>query len=378
MHHEKSVVRALVVAALAAAVVIPACGGGGGGGGGGGVPPTPFTVISTTPVGATAGISKTRTIHIRMSGTIDGATISGVVLRQGVTPVAVTRNHQSCLNTILLDPTAPLAPLTAYTVDVTAALLSSGGTPATPFTFSFTTSAASNTVLPTFLGVSTAANPTTTTVDLTWGAASDDLTVAGSIFYDIFVSTLGNTCFDFGAAPVASPQGVTSHTVTGLNPNTTYFFGVRARDAEGNRDATGDNTAAPAGVKTLVSFLTNLYTPIISVICTTCHFPGGEGEHMNLTTKALALAAWINVPPGDGVGTISMCDVPPPGVNFRVEPGNADNSLLFRKVAPDNAALPRCGERMPLRGFPDGSNIYLDAATVQTFRDWILQGALDN
>ncbi|WP_328617762.1 glycoside hydrolase family 9 protein [Amycolatopsis sp. NBC_00355] len=70
------------------------------------------------------------------------------------------------------------------------------------------------------------ATPGSTSVSLTWTAATDDVGVAG---YDVLNSA---------GAVVGSTTG-TGYRVTGLTPATAYTFSVRARDAAGNQSAAG-------------------------------------------------------------------------------------------------------------------------------------------
>jgi chitodextrinase len=73
---------------------------------------------------------------------------------------------------------------------------------------------------PTPPGNLTVTSKTTTSVSLSWTASTDDTGVAG---YDVRQA----------GAVVGSPTG-TSHTVSGLTPNTSYSFSVVARDNAGN------------------------------------------------------------------------------------------------------------------------------------------------
>ena len=65
-----------------------------------------------------------------------------------------------------------------------------------------------------------AASVTSGSASLTWNPSTDDVDVAS---YDVFVGTA-----------LAVSSAVTSDTVIGLSPSTTYSFTVRARDAAGN------------------------------------------------------------------------------------------------------------------------------------------------
>jgi len=102
-----------------------------------------------------------------------------------------------------------------------------------------------------------------------------------------------------------------------------------------------------------VSFANDLQ-PIFAANCVGCHnlpTPGG-----GLVLKAGG--SWANL-----VDKVSV------GFNpaVRVIPGNPDDSVLYGKLIGDASV----GEVMP----PNGS---LAAGTLELFRTWILEGALDN
>ncbi|WNG52354.1 chitinase [Archangium minus] len=69
----------------------------------------------------------------------------------------------------------------------------------------------------------TSTSKSSTSVSLSWNASTDNIGVTG---YEVFS----------GSTLAASTTG-TSATVSGLSPNTTYTFTVKARDAAGNRSA---------------------------------------------------------------------------------------------------------------------------------------------
>lgn len=81
----------------------------------------------------------------------------------------------------------------------------------------------------------TASNVTSATVDLSWSAATDNVGVTG---YNIY-----------NGATLVTTVSTTSHTVTGLSPNTSYTFTVRARDAANNESGASNSvnvTTLPA------------------------------------------------------------------------------------------------------------------------------------
>jgi len=88
---------------------------------------------------------------------------------------------------------------------------------------------------PVFSGISSIDSITTTSMTLSWSAATDNVTPQGNIQYLIYMSTT------FGGENFAMPSftttpGATSFSVTGLSPVTTYYFVVRAMDEAGNID----------------------------------------------------------------------------------------------------------------------------------------------
>ncbi|MCD1258346.1 fibronectin type III domain-containing protein [Paenibacillus athensensis] len=69
-----------------------------------------------------------------------------------------------------------------------------------------------------------APSKTSTSVNLSWTASTDNVGVTG---YDVYS----------GSTVVASTTGATSATVSGLSANTSYTFTVKAKDAAGNVSA---------------------------------------------------------------------------------------------------------------------------------------------
>ncbi|VAX33708.1 hypothetical protein MNBD_NITROSPIRAE03-734 [hydrothermal vent metagenome] len=89
---------------------------------------------------------------------------------------------------------------------------------------------------PTFGGVETATATSSTDIDLTWTAATDDTTAQSNIVYLIYISTTSGGQ-DFLVPPSFTiAAGATTFPVTGLTSLTTYYFVVRAEDEAGNVD----------------------------------------------------------------------------------------------------------------------------------------------
>jgi len=109
--------------------------------------------------------------------------------------------------------------------------------------------------------------------------------------------------------------------------------------------------------------------PLFDRNCVRCHSQGGIG--FNLTggnenngldlTPGSAYNSLVNQP------TFRLPDVQP---NWRVLPGNVDDSYIIQKISP---GTPKFGSRMPTDGPP-----FLTEAEIRTILDWILGGAPDN
>ncbi len=98
---------------------------------------------------------------------------------------------------------------------------------------------ANDTTPPTFVGVSGLTVQSSTAVLVQWAAGTDDVSTPGQLVYDIYRSTVPFV-FPLSAPVIAAPQytsgaGATSFSATGLTPDTTYYFHVRARDQAGLR-----------------------------------------------------------------------------------------------------------------------------------------------
>jgi hypothetical protein len=124
-----------------------------------------------------------------------------------------------------------------------------------------TATTAGDTNPPLFGGLVSAAPTSPTAINLTWAAATDDVSIPGTIRYRVFRGTSAGG-EDFTTPVMTTGGGVTSVVVNSLTPSTPYFFVVRALDEAGNIDAntveksatTNPDVTAPtfAGVATFV------------------------------------------------------------------------------------------------------------------------------
>jgi len=104
-------------------------------------------------------------------------------------------------------------------------------------TLNTTTPSSGDTIPPTFGGAETATAISSSQIDLTWSAATDNVTASSNIVYLIYISTTSGG-EDFLLPPTyTTAAGATSYSVTGLASFTTYYFVVRAKDEAGNVDS---------------------------------------------------------------------------------------------------------------------------------------------
>ncbi len=130
-----------------------------------------------------------------------------------------------------------LSPATTYYF-VVRAKDETGNKDSNSIEISATTLSPPDTTAPDFGGLSSAVTISTTSLRLSWNSAADDTTASSNIVYNIYrsISPGGET---YTSPSYTTGPGVTSYTVTGLSPGTTYYFVVRAKDEAGNTD---DNT----------------------------------------------------------------------------------------------------------------------------------------
>jgi mono/diheme cytochrome c family protein len=97
---------------------------------------------------------------------------------------------------------------------------------------------------------------------------------------------------------------------------------------------------------------------IFDAHCVQCHDTGDPESDQNLEPDA-AYSSTVQIP---------AKELP---FMHRIEPGSPEKSYLFHKISGTQTTVGGSGERMPRGG-------RLSDAEIQTIRDWIAQGALDN
>ena len=115
-----------------------------------------------------------------------------------------------------------------------------------------------DTTAPTFAGNTTSlamSSNTTTTISLSWSAASDNVTAVAGLRYTIYRCTGSTSCDPFaGTVVTTTAAGVTTYTDTGLSDSTYYTYGVRARDYRNNLSTNTDKLLASTVYSTSSQF----------------------------------------------------------------------------------------------------------------------------
>ena len=92
-----------------------------------------------------------------------------------------------------------------------------------------------DTTPPTFAGASSATAVSTSAINLSWTAATDNVDAASAIVYRIYRSTTSGGQ-NFSSPLATTSAGATSYQATELSASTKYYFVVRAKDTSGNED----------------------------------------------------------------------------------------------------------------------------------------------
>ncbi|MFD7524393.1 MULTISPECIES: lytic polysaccharide monooxygenase [Paenibacillus] len=177
------------------------------------------TVAPTAPSGAAASNVTTTGATLTWGASTDNVGVTGYQVYNGSTLVTTTSGSATSYNV------TGLTPNTAYTFTVKAIDAAGNTSPASnPVTFT-TGSAPVDNQAPTAPAGLTAGTATSSSVALSWNAATDNVGVTGYRIYK-------------GTTLAGTVSGSTlTYTVSGLTPSTAYTFTVRAIDAAGNESA---------------------------------------------------------------------------------------------------------------------------------------------
>ena len=88
---------------------------------------------------------------------------------------------------------------------------------------------------PVFAGLEAVVASSVSSIQLSWSPATDNQSLSGSIVYLIYMATSSGGQI-FSSPSFTTAAGATSYPITGFDPNTPYYFVVRARDGSGNID----------------------------------------------------------------------------------------------------------------------------------------------
>ncbi|MFF3030973.1 glycoside hydrolase family 6 protein [Streptomyces rubiginosohelvolus] len=186
------------------------------------------TEAPSTPTGLKSTGKTATSVSLSWSAATDNIGVSGYDVYRGTTKV----NTAAVAGTVFTD--SGLTSSTAYSYTVRARD-AAGNTSPTSAALAVTTDAGGgggDTQAPTAPAALTVSGTTTTSVSLSWSAATDNTGVSG---YDVYRGTT-----KVNNAPVSA----TVFTDAGLTADTAYSYTVRARDAAGNVSAASSAAAA--------------------------------------------------------------------------------------------------------------------------------------
>jgi len=222
---------------------------------------------------------------------------------------------------------------------------------------------------PTFVGIESVGNPGSDSLDVSWEAASDNATPPQEILYNIYAATTVGAQ-DFSTPTATSAPGALTHTVTGLDGGTQYFFVVRAVDLADNEDT---NSVQLSGL-TLIPL--DMVQAVFTMHCgiSGCHQGATAANEMRLDDSFFTYEDLC------GSGAATTC-TPVPSQNHasmnRIQPNNTSTSWLYLKLTNAHVLAGGCdsfcGESMPPPSCPTCSVPTADQ--IQLVADWINQGA---
>lgn len=211
-----------------------------------------------------------------------------------------------------------------------------------------------------------------TQLDVTWTAATDDVSAATDIRYLLCASTTKSDCTGSNFAThlaLTTGYGATKGSLTFLDPRTSYFVFLRAEDKAGN--VTTDDIHFTQGT-TATSWSLNVQ-PVLFDHCISCHDYNIAANMINV------LSSYVEQP-----SEVPACATLPKDSIYcqlkLVDPGKPEVSLLYRRVNPLGLTTPPFSSTVPnlYSGArePRDTHTSLTAEEDGILLDWISQGAL--
>jgi chitodextrinase len=236
-------------------VLMIAAGVGCGGGDGSPPPPAPDTQSPSAPVGLNAVAASDTKVNLQWVASTDNVAVTGYVITRNSSEIATVTT------TSYADTTGLMADTTyTYTVKAKDA---AGNVSAPSASASAKTLAAgtTDTQAPTVPSDLAASASGASSIDLTWGASTDNVGVLG---YNVYRADSAS-----GTPAKVGSTTLTSFSNTGLAASTTYYYTVKAYDGANNESLASNQTNATtwaAGTKTLtVKVRDNYYAPVKGV-----------------------------------------------------------------------------------------------------------------
>ncbi|MFC5528204.1 fibronectin type III domain-containing protein [Cohnella yongneupensis] len=172
------------------------------------------TTAPSAPANLSSPSKTSSSVNLSWSSSTDNVGVTGYDVYNGSTLAGTTAGTTFSVN--------GLSPSTTYSFTVKAKD-AAGNASAASSALSVTTNAAADTTAPSVPTGLTSPSKTSTSVNLSWTASTDNVGVTG---YEIY-----------SGGTLATTSAGTTATVSGLTPSTAYSFTVKAKDAAGNLSA---------------------------------------------------------------------------------------------------------------------------------------------
>lgn len=117
-----------------------------------------------------------------------------------------------------------------------------------------------DTTEPTFAGIDSVTVISSYEIKLAWLDATDDVSASADITYKVCYATSSNTCDTSFPVYATTDKGVLTKTYRIFQPNTTYYFVVRAVDEAGNLDTNTTQLSVTTPVANSWTTLTDMPT----------------------------------------------------------------------------------------------------------------------